>query len=366
MKKNKSNFPALLEQVLANIWGINKDRLDKRHLVQTRKSLSDIRAVYRHKGERGIPQPSRINYSFKKNRAGYLAAFGERHAYLSFIHLKKIQALSPESMPQTRGRKNELVVTSLGAGASIELYGVCLYYLKGYQRPLYLRLNSIEKESEWTSNRHIVFNRVLKTTFPKLEIDPVDIIVDLRENAIPTFASYYDRLTDTDILLIYNVMNEIPTIYTRRVWKNVKFLLNNFQKPTLILLMEPSAERAEPRIHLIKTLLAEETDVLDSKKEETFYFDTLPVCIEMDDSEECLNYRLFSAKIDGPPPSFETRIQRSHMACVKKPDSPISMEQIARQLSSLERKRGRKGAFLARYRLDRRQHTFADIDDQWE
>ena len=153
-----NNFPMLLEQVLTNIWGIGSTHLDKRCLTQTRKALSKIRAIYRFKGESGSRQPSRINYKFKQNRAGYLAAFGERHAYLSFLHLNKVHTLSPESIPLPRGRRNELVITSLGAGACVELFGICLYFLKGYTQPLYLRLNSIEKASEWTSNRHIVFN----------------------------------------------------------------------------------------------------------------------------------------------------------------------------------------------------------------
>ena len=77
---------------------------------------------------------------------------------------------------------------------------------------MYLKVNSIEKEREWVPNRHIVFATVLKRAFPKLDIDPTDIDADLIVDAIPLFSSYYDRLIDTDILLIYNVIGMHPVL----------------------------------------------------------------------------------------------------------------------------------------------------------
>jgi hypothetical protein len=367
MQTQNNDFSSLLEQVLINIWGMNTNRLDMARLKQTRKAVSSIRAVYRFRGERhGTQQPSHVNYAFKGNRAGYLAAFGERHAYLSFLHLNKVHALNPGSVPLPEGRRNKLVITSLGAGACIELFGVCLYYLKGSTQPLNLWLNSIEKTTEWTSNRHVVFNRILKATFPKLDIDPLDINIDLRKDAIPSFAQHYDRLADTDILLIYNVMNEIPTQHIKPVWRNIKFLLDNFQKSVLILLMEPSADRAEPRIHQIKTLLAGETDVINEMKEEIFVFESDPVNIQMSEIDDCLNYRLFGLRMSGSNPSFETKVDRAHMACIKNPNSPLSIEQVTRQLSNLERKRGRRGAYVSLQRRSRQQRTFGDISMNWK
>lgn len=354
----------MLETVLVNVWGGNGNHLNRTRLKQTRKALSEIRASYRFKGERGTPQPSKLNYQFYRNRAGYLAAFGERHAYLSYLHLRNVQNANFEAIPQPNGKRNELIITSLGAGACIELYGICQFYLGEYQQRLQLKLNSIEKAREWVPNRHIVFARVLKGAFPKINIDPIDIDVDLRGDAIPTFAPYYDRLARTDILLIYNVMNEIPSTYAKKVWRNIKFLLDIFQKPALILLMEPSADKAQPRIQWLKESLASETEIIENKKMDIFYFDTPPVCIEMNGGEDDLNSRLFGEIIDGTRPTFETTIQRSHMSCIKKPDSPISMEQALAQLSRLEKKRGRKGTFT-RQRSKRIQYSFSELNDGW-
>ena len=358
-------FPTLLESVLVNIWGGSGNRLERRELERTRQAITSIRKIYRFKGESGSQQPSKINYGFKKNRAGYLESFGERHAYLSFLHLRNVQSKQPDVIPLQRGKKNELVITSLGAGACIELYGLCLIYLGESRQTLTLKLNSIEKEREWVPNRHLLFSTVLKRTFPRLEIDPVDIDADLRKDAIPQFSQHYDRLSGTDILLIYNVLNEIPTTYSKQVWRNVKFLLDNFQKPVLILLMEPSAGRAEPRILWLKQLITQESELVESSKEELFYFDTPPACIEMDSSKQCLNYRLFGMKIEGSKPTFERHIQRSHMACIKRPNSPLSMEQVSKQLLSLETKRGRRGVFLPRHGQVRQQYTFGHINEQW-
>ena len=62
--------------MLVDIWGGGGDRLSDTHLKNTREALSQIRRVYRHKGEHGTIQASKINYAIKKNRAGYLAVFG--------------------------------------------------------------------------------------------------------------------------------------------------------------------------------------------------------------------------------------------------------------------------------------------------
>jgi len=361
-----NNFPSLLEGVLVNIWGGNKERLDGRQLRDTRRAIAQIRAIYRFKGEHGTQQPSKINYRLKNKRAGYIAGFGERHAYLPYLQLREVNAIKPDAIPQPRGKKNELTVTSLGAGACIELYGICLYYMGGNQQPLYLNLNWVEREREWIPNRGYVFAKVLKESFPKLDIDPLDICLDLREDNIIKLAQHYDRLLNTDILIIYNVLNEIPSGYTRHVWRNLKFLLDIFQKPVLILMMEPSSDRAEPRIHPLKTQLAQETNIITESKVEQFVFNAAPVCIEMNASKECLNHRLFGIRIDGGrPPTFETTIRRSHMACIKVPNSPITMEQVSRQLFQLEAKRGRRGAFIAHRDYTGKQASFKDIDSQW-
>ena len=362
-----NNFPSLLEGVLVNIWGGIGNRLNNRHLRDTRRSLSRIRAVYRFKGEHGTIQPSKLSYRTKSSRAGYLAAFGERHAYLSYLQLRSVRSKKPDAVPQPRGRRNELVITSLGAGACIELFGICLFFIDNSKQPLNLMLNAVEKEREWGPNRNYVFARVLKETFPKLDIGLTDINVDLKkEDAVATLARYYDDLIDTDILLIYNVVNEIPTTYAKQLWKTVRFLLAIFQRPVLILLMEPSSARAEPRIRWLKQQFAQETEIIESSKDGLFVFDTAPTCISMDSSGECLNYRLFGVRIEGARPTFETTIRRSHVACLKKPNSPIPIEQVMIQLSNLGMRRGRRGAFLSLRNQIGPQYTFGNINDQWK
>jgi len=357
MNKDNTPFMNMLESVLVNVWGGNSEQLTKTQLINTRKALSEIRKIYRLRGEDGTPQPSRINFKFKKNRAGYLAAFGEAHAYLSFLHLKNVFSKRPEAIPTPKGKHNELVITSLGAGACVELYGICLYYSQYAQRHLRIILNTVEKERAWTPNRQLVFVKVLKKAFPKIEIDPVEIGVDLRKDTIPELARYYDSLANTDILIIYNVLNEIPVTYTKYVWKNIKFLIDNFKKDVLILIMEPSAGRAEPRIYNIEEKLIYESDLISSSKEETFTFEASPVCIAMNPSEDNLNYRLFGLRIDGEKPNFYNKIKRNHLSCIKKSKSVISPEQIWLQLSLLGRKRGRKGKFLPKDMKNTQQYT---------
>jgi len=367
MKADKHIFTPLLEKVIVDIWGGGGDHLSLTHLRSTRKALSDIRRIYRHKGEHGTIQPSKINYRLKKNRAGYLAAFGEKHAYLSYLQLKNVQSENPEAIPKPRGKRKELVITSLGAGACIELFGICLFYLSDARRqPLLIKLNSIEKEREWNSSQHIVFTRVLKDTFPKVDVDPINIEADLKVDAIPMFANQYDRLTNTDILLIYNVLNEIPSTYVTKVWRNIRFLIEIFQRPVLILLMEPSAPRAEPRIYNIKEQIVQQTDLIKESKEEIFHFTEAPVCVNMGDCEDDLNYRLFGPNNDGFRLKFDSLISRAHMSSVKKPDSPITTEQIAWQLSRLGVKRPRKGTSMHRRGRVGSQYTFVSISDEWK
>jgi len=367
LKGNNVSFSSRLEKVIVDIWGDGGEQLSTHHLNETRKALSFIRRVYRHHGEHGTIRPSRINYKFKQNRAGYLAAFGEKHAYLSYLHLKKVQTKNPEAIPQPKGKRNELVITSLGAGACVELFGICLFYLlDNPNQPFQLRLNAIEKESQWNSSQHIVFNRVLKDFFHKVDVNPTNIESDLTENAIPAFADKYDKLIDTDILLIYNVLNEITSIHSQKVWRNIRFLLDIFQKPVLILLMEPSAPNAEPRIYVIKEQLAQQTELIEQSKEEIFHFTQSPVSINIDDSISDLNYRLFKLKKDGARLDFETYISRAHLSALKKPDSPITNEQMARQLSILGIKRTRKGSLAYRRGRVGPQYTFVSISDEWK
>ncbi len=371
MKPNTNKFTSLLEKVIIDIWGGEGDHLNPLQLKNTRTALAHIRRVYRYRSEHGVEHPTKINYQIKKNRAGYLAAFGEKHAYLSYLQLKRIKSKNPEAIPEPRGKRNELTITSLGAGACIELFGICLSYLSdNHNQPFHLKLISIEKESKWNSSQHLVFTRVLKSYFPKTDVDPINIEADLRKDIIHILANNYDNLIDTDILLIYNVLNEISSFSTNMVWKNIRFLLDIFQRPVLILMMEPSAPRAERRIDSIKEQILQQSKLIDMSKEEAFNFTEEPVWIKKNDSNDDLNSRLFGASKDGVRPEFNTYIERAHMSSLKNPDSPITIEQISQQLSLLGTKRVRKGTspYLRPkiYKKDGEQYTFVSVSNDWK
>ena len=99
MSETSHNFMDMLESVLVNVWGDTSEHLSQNQLLKTRKTLSEIRKIYRFKGEHGTRQPSQINFKFMNNRAGYLAAFGEAHAYLSYLHLKGVSSKKPDAIP---------------------------------------------------------------------------------------------------------------------------------------------------------------------------------------------------------------------------------------------------------------------------
>ncbi|MGD0779788.1 MAG: hypothetical protein ABR954_03280 [Dehalococcoidales bacterium] len=363
VRPKKIQFTDALESILVSIWGGTKSNLDDSQIRKTRDALVEIRAIYRFKGEYKNKYPSSINYQYPKNRAGYLAAFGQRHAYLPYFHLKRIEGINPKVIPHPERKKGELVVTTIGAGAAIEAYGICFFYNEEAHRLRKLRLNLIEKIDNWIPNRHTVYDKLLKGTFPKLEVIPHDITADLTKECIPIFSNHYDTIAKSDILLIYNVMNEILTKHSKMVWKNIKFILNNIEQPLLILLVEPSAPNASPRINWIKTQLAECSNLINNMDEEEFLFDSEPLQIVYENTGVGLNDRLFGQNIDGSKPEFKTSIKRTHMACTIEPQSPVSMEQVNKQLSMLNIKRGKKGRFVRRQRIEK---TFWDLYPNWD
>jgi hypothetical protein len=362
VKPKNVPFTEALESVLVNIWGGTKDHLDDNLIKKTRKALVEIRGVYRFKGEFPKKYPSTIQYRLPRNRAGYLAAFGQRHAYLTYAHLKRIERINPEVIPKPEEKRNELVITTLGAGAAIETYGICFYYNEESQRLRKLRLNLIEKVDAWIPNRHTVFDKLLKGTFRKLDVIPVDINCDLTKDCIPKLADCYDAIAKTDLLLIYNVVNEITTLHSDTLWRNIKFILDNAQQPLLIMLAEPSAPNASPRINWLKTQFAQCTNIVDSSDEEEFYFDSEPMQVDFERTGIGLNDRLFGQTIDGSKPLLQNSIKRTHVTCRIEPQSPISMEQVLKQLAMLRLKRGKKGQFV---RQDTPQSTFWDMDPDW-
>ena len=86
MVKPNINFTDALEILLARIWQVSGERLDTAYIRKTREAIIDVRTIYRNKGEKLIGERIRrysqsIDFTQRRYRAGYIASFGERHAY---------------------------------------------------------------------------------------------------------------------------------------------------------------------------------------------------------------------------------------------------------------------------------------------
>lgn len=342
-KPKSATFGELFEPIIVGAWDQNQSILDDRLVHRTREVISYIRKVYRFKDE---AYPSKLQYSAAKNRAGYLGAFGERHAYLAYHHLKGVEAVDASAIPRPDAQ-GELTVTILGAGAALETYGLCLFYNESTHRLKRLRLNFIEKVEEWKPTRLTVFGGMLKKKFPRIRIFPRDIDADLtKTDCIQKFAQVHDELIRTNILLSYNVMNEIETRYATQVWRNLKYIITQCEKQLLVLLAEPTAPKAWPRINWLRTRLGECTTVLKDDADAAIHFTEKPIEVAFEGTGKGLNDRLFGPSGDQNRPVLQTSLRRTLMACLVKPQSPIPAEQVAQQLEELKVKR-EKGRFVS-------------------
>lgn len=337
MAKPKTSFISALEPILIKAWGSYQDRLDDNLLKKTRDALSYIRRVYRFKGELGAEAPARIDYREPKNRAGYLAAFGERHAYLAYAHLKKVQEVDPSAIPMPNA-DGELTITLVGAGPAIEAYGLCLFYNENAHALKGLTLNLIEKvNKEWQPTRDTVLSGLIREVLPKVDIYQVPIEADLREhNCVQIFAGHHDSLVSTDLLLIYNVLNEIESMYAPVVLRNLSYIIRQCEQPLLVLLAEPTALKAWPRIRWIRNLMLQYSKVLIDESNEEIKFSEEPTKVTLTG----VNERLFSRAIEKNPPFFETSIKRVIMACQMIPPDPFTSqryEQLRKLQSKLRR-----------------------------
>jgi hypothetical protein len=322
MAKPKDRFLDAFEPLLLNAWGSYKDELDDALLKKTRDALSYIRRVYRFGGEGGAESPTQIDYRKERNRAGYLAAFGERHAYLSYAHLKKIQAINPDAIPSPN-RKGELTVTLVGAGPAIEAYGLCLFYNEFAHELKRLTLNLIEKVREWQPTRELVVSRLIKDVLPKVEVYSISIEADIKQaNCVQTFATHHDTLTNTQLMLIYNVLNEIETEHASVVLRNLSYIIRQCEQPLLLLLAEPSSKKIWPRIKWLRELLLNYSTVIIDERNENISFEAEPIMIEL----KGVNHRLFSREYEKNPPEFETTLNRVIMACRMIPPEPFSYQ----------------------------------------
>ena len=308
-------------------------------MKNTRAAIVEIRESYLFKN---APYPSRLNFAIPENRAGYLGAFGQRHAYLTYRHLEQVANLDPAAIPAPDAR-GQLTVTVVGAGAAVELYGLCLFYHQSRRSLKGLRVNLIERVEEWKPDRSAVLGGLLKQLLPGIRVIPNDIDVDLTEDCISKLAPYYDRLRGTDLLVIYHLLNEIETKHASEVWKNLQFILKVCDTPVLVLVAEPPTAKAWPRVQWLRERLAECTRVLMSEPDSEVHFTSDPVNIELEGTGQGLNDRLFGRPRHSGKPVMQRSLRRVLMACVASPRSPVSQEEVNQQLNTLkvERIRGR-------------------------
>jgi len=158
-------------------------------------------------------------------------------------------------------------------------------------------------------------------------------------------------------------MNEIHSKHSKMVWRNIDFILRTCTRPLLILLMEPSVPKARPRVDWLKAQLAQCSEVILERAEEEIFFNSDPIHIDFEGTNIGLNDRLFGQTLDGSRPLLQRSLKRTHIACRVKPQSPISMEQVQKQLAMLKLGRGKKGRFV---RQTRPQGTFWDKYPDWD
>lgn len=367
MVKPNIDFTDALEQLLARVWQVRGERLDSAHIRKTREAIVDVRTIYRNKGEKLKGEKIRrysqsIDFKQRRYRAGYIASFGERHAYLSYLHLKMIENESNGVIPEPHN--GELTVTVIGAGAALELFGLCYYYNEDKARVKKLKLNFIERISDWQDDRDTMIERIIKKAFRNIRTFKNNININLVQDNITLLSHEYDNLSNSDIILIYNVLNEItsnPPSYQKKVWKNLEYILKMCDKRVLILLMEPSAQYTRPRVQPIIERLSMVTKHIISSNQEEFTFNKEPLKIELENNNDGLNVRLFGTPIDRHKPTFETSLKRTHFACFRDPLSPISKFDAERQFRKSARARDER----QRFRKSKDQASFYDIDNSF-
>lgn len=365
MVKPNKNFTNDLEKVLASVWQINGEHLDGKHVSETREAVIDVRTIYRNKGGKLIGEGVRrysqsIDFSRRRYRAGYIASFGERHAYFTYHHLKKVQTVAIDVIPEPRN--SELTVTIIGARAALEIFGLCYFYNETKHRIKKLKLNCIERIDDWQSDRDTVFKRVIEKTFPKLKVTSKNIAVNLIQDNILYLSHDYDNLADSDIILIYNVLNEITANHSRIVWKNLEYLLKICNKQVLILLAEPAAKYTRTRVQPILDHLSVSTKkILLNSEGEEFVFDTEPLKIEYENDKKGLNLRLFGNPSVEHKPTLEKSMKRIHLACIRDPLSPISKYVAERQFRSNTRDRDERH----RFKKSKDQTSFNNINSDF-
>ena len=347
------SFMDEFEILLARTWESPGNKLSTSYVRKTREAISSIRELYTFK----IKMPSKINYRYKKNRAGYLASFGERHAYLPYYQLREINEKFSAKIP--RPNNGELTLTLLGGAAAVEVFGVLHFFNEKTQAIRKLNLVTIEKVNEWDEVRRLYISSLLKDFFRKVSIKEIKIDADLRQPCARSFAEQHAALINTDILLCYNILNENEVSEQQPIINNLRYILLQNTKPLLIMLMEPSPDKSIARVRSFKTYLASISEILQDDIQ-TYQFDDSPLQITMNGSPGDLNTRLFSSQPGGAPnPVFYNNIKRIAVSAVKKPDERLPIDAIFQQVKDLRHKE--RGYFARRRTTGAQMDFFAQL-----
>jgi hypothetical protein len=299
--------------------------------------------------------PKKIRYKANKNRAGYMASFGQRHAYLPYYQLKEIEEEFPQVIPSPN-KNGELSITIVGAGAAIELFGVLFYYNEDVQRIRRVNLVTIEKVEEWEEMRSLVTKSMLKRFFPKVAIKEYPIVADLTKPCWEKFAKIHEVLINSDILICYNVLNENEVSVQQKIIANIRYVLVQNVKNLLVLLMEPSPDKAIPRVRPFKEFLTQHATIIHDHIK-TYAFNKPPLKIEFENEGDGLNRRLFSRKPNEKSnPLFDQTIKRNAVAALKKPNEVIPFQIAVVQHREI---RHREKGYYLRRRENGKQMSFS-------
>ena len=336
-----SNFTAELEYLIIQAWGTRGDKLCENFIKSTREAVSEIREFYTFKKY----MPKKIRYKANKNRVGYIASFGQRHAYLPYYQLKEVEEQFCQAIPKPN-KNGELTITSLGAGAAIELFGVLFYYNQDVQRIRTVRVITIEKVKEWDEIRSLVIKSMLKRFFPKVAIKEYPIVADLTKPCCKEFAGIHEILINTDILMCYNVLNENEVSAQHKINTNIRYILSQAMKNLLVLLMEPAPDKAIPRVRPFKEFLIQHATIIHDYIK-TFVFNKPPLKIEFESDGDGLNRKLFYRKPNEKSnPIFDQTIKRNAVAALRKPNELIPPELAMMQHREIRDRE--KGYYLSR------------------
>jgi hypothetical protein len=143
-------------------------------------------------------------------------------------------------------------------------------------------------------------------------------------------------------MLIYNVLNEIETEHARMVLRNLSYIIRQCEQRLLVLLAEPAAKKAWPRIKWIRQLLLTYSTVIIDEPNESISFTEEPIRIEM----KGVNELLFSRAYEKNPPVFETSLNRAVMACQMIPQEPFSSQSYEQLQRLFSIRRDRKGKII--------------------